>query len=367
MADVVAPILRNHLQTISAGWATSTKMADAAPKLLRESRSVLGGIAPAGILVKGSPGAGNLAQVPWIAFLDPDVTESAQAGIYVVYLWSADAQQLYLCLSQGVTDVAKRHKNEVLPRLKAEAMKVRALIPAEAQGMLNEISLGSKDRLPVQYEAATIAAIRYETKLLPEEAQLRIDLTRFMNLYGVAVSRKRLRLTEDPESWETGLPELDVVERVSEQKIKWNLDFSNDKAKPGGDIFFPVAAGVRRVTRRHVSVLENLRAFLKANGWTTSSPHPFDLEARKPAGIGLLIEVKVIRDEDSAAAVREAIGQLFDYQYAYKNFIGGYTLVAAFSEKPDDYYLALLSSLNIAAWWYDQNAAEWRSEGVSWR
>lgn len=360
------PLLRDHLQAISVGWASSTKMADAAPTLLRESRKVLGGIAPAGILVKGSPGAGNLAQVPWIAFLDPDVTESAQAGIYVVYLWSADAQDLYLCLSQGVTDVANRHKNEVLPRLKAEAMKVRALIPAEADGLLNEISLGSKDRLPVQYEAATIAATSYKTESLPEETTLRRDLSRFMNLYGLAVSRKRLRLTEDPESWETGLPELDVVERVREQKIKWNLDFNNDKAKPGGDIFFPVTAGVRRVTRRHVSVLENLRALLRANGWTTSSPHPFDLEARKPAGIGLLIEVKVIRDGDSASASREAIGQLFDYQYAYKNFIGGYSLVAAFSEKPDDYYLGLLSSLRISAWWYDQNVQEWRSAGVSW-
>jgi hypothetical protein len=254
-----------------------------------------------------------------------------------------------------------------LPRLKAEAKKVRALIPAEAAGMLNEISLGSKDRLPVQYEAATIAAIRYQTDAFPEESQLRIDLARFMNLYSLAVSRKRLRLTEDPEKWETGLPELDVVERISEGKVRWNLNFSNDKDKPGGDIFFPVVAGVRRVTRRHVSVLENLRAFLKDNGWTTSSPHPFDLEARKPAGIGLLIEVKVIRDEDSASAVRESIGQLFDYQYAYKNYIGGYALVAAFSEKPDDYYLELLSSLNISAWWYDQSAQNWRSVGVSWK
>jgi hypothetical protein len=367
MANSAEPILRDHLRLISEGWTASKTMADAAPKLLRESREVLGGLAAAGILVKGSPGAGNLAQVPWIAFLDPDVTESAQAGIYVVYLWSADAKQLYLCLSQGVTDVAKRHKSEVLPRLRTEAMKVRALISDEASGMLNEISLGSKDRLPIQYQAATIAAIEYSTLDFPEETQLRNDLTHFMRLYSLAVSRKRLRLTEDPESWETGLPELDVVERISEQKIKWNLDFSNDKAKPGGDIFFPVSAGIRRVTRRHVSVLESLRSLLKDNGWTTSSPHPFDLEAHKPTGNGLLIEVKVVRDDDSAAAVREAIGQLFDYQYSYRNFIGGHALVAAFSEKPDVHYLGLLSSLSISTWWYDQNAQEWRSEGISWR
>jgi len=341
-------------------------MSDIAPKLLRESREVLGGIAPAGILVKGSPGAGNLAQVPWIAFLDPDVTESAQAGIYVVYLWSADAKQLYLCLSQGVTDFARRHKSEVLPRLKAEAMKVRALISEEAADLLREISLGSNDRLPVQYQAATIAAVEYKTNELPDEVRLRNNLDRFMDLYSLAVTRKRLQLTENPESWETGLPELDVVERISEQKIRWNLNFDNDEAKPGGDIFFPVSAGIRRVTRRHVSVLENLRNMLKSNGWVTSSPHPFDLEAHKSSGIGLLIEVKVIRDEDSAAAVREAIGQLYDYQYSYRNFIGGHALVAAFSEKPDVHYLGLLSSLNISTWWYDKTVQEWRSEGIGW-
>jgi len=365
MAEVIDPILRNHLQAISKGWLASQKMSDDAPRLLRESRTAIGGIAPAGIIVKGSPGAGNLAQVPWIAFFDPDVTETAQRGIYVVYLWSSDAKELYLCLSQGVTDMEKRHKRDVLPRLRGEAKKIRALISKEAEGLLGDISLSSRDRLPVQYEAATIAAIRYQTRSLPEEKALRDDLAMLMSLYGIAVSRKRLRLTENPESWETGLPELDQ-ERIGEPKIKWDLDFNNDNDKPGEDVFFPVAAGVRRVTRRHVSVLKDLRALLKVSGWTTSSPHPFDLEARKKERTGLLIEVKVIRDGDSASAVREAIGQLFDYQYSYKHYVGSYELVAAFSEKPADYYLGLLASLKISSWWYDQSVQRWTSNGIGW-
>ena len=366
MAEISDPILREHLRTISIGWLASKKMSDDAPRLLRESRTLIGGILPAGIKVKGSPGAGNLAQVPWIAFLDPDVTETAQRGIYVVYLWSADAKVLYLCLSQGVTDVEKRHKKDVLPRLRGEAKKIRGLIAKEAEGLLGDISLGSKDRLPIQYEAATIAAIRYETDNLPDEKALRDDLATLMGLYGLAVSRKRLQLTEDPESWETGLPELDE-ERISEPRIKWDLDFSNDNDKPGDDVFFPVPAGVRRVTRRHVSVLKDLRILLKNCGWTTSSPHPFDLEARKAGRTGLLIEVKVIRDGDSASAVREAIGQLFDYQYAYKHSIGNYELIAAFSERPAEYYLGLLANLNISSWWYDQNVQGWANSGVGWK
>ena len=365
MAEGNNSILRNHLEAISNGWLAAQKMSDDAPRLLRDSRTAIGGIAPAGIIVKGSPGAGNLAQVPWIAFFDPDVTETAQRGIYVVYLWSSDTKELYLCLSQGVTDMEKRHKKDVLPRLRGEAKKIRALISKEAEGLLVDISLGSKDRLPVQYEAATIAAIRYQAQTLPAEKALRDDLAKLLILYGLAVSRKRLRLTEDPESWETGLPELDQ-ERISEPKIKWELDFDNDNDKPGEDVFFPVPAGIRRVTRRHVSVLKDLRALLKVSGWSTSSPHPFDLEARKKERTGLLIEVKVIRDGDSASAVREAIGQLFDYQYSYKHLVGGYDLVAAFSEKPGDHYLALLASLKISAWWYDQNVQSWKSDGITW-
>ena len=159
-SETTAPDLRSHLLTISQKWPTSVSMSDPAPLLLRASKDLLSRLAPAGFQVKGSAGAGNLAQVPWIAFLDPDVTESAQEGIYVVYLWSVDADSLYLCLSQGVTDVAKKHKANVLPRLRSEAAKIRALISSESVDLLSKISLGSKDRLPFQYEAATIAAIK---------------------------------------------------------------------------------------------------------------------------------------------------------------------------------------------------------------
>jgi hypothetical protein len=341
-------------------------MSDPAPSLLRASRETLALVAPAGYKVKGSAGAGNLAQVPWIAFLDPDVTESAQRGIYVVYLWSVDASTLFLCLSQGVTDVEKKHKSNVLTRLRSEADKIRSLVSEECVDLLADIQLGSSDRLPVQYEAATIAAIGYKTNNLPSEEQLRTDLARMASIYGQAVGRKRSRLTEDPEAWEAGLPELQVVERVSEKKLKWNLNFGNDSSKPGGDVFFPIKAGVRRVTRRHVAVLESLRGLLKESGWTTSSPHPFDLEARRPDGRCLLIEVKVIRENDIAGASREAIGQLLDYQFAYREFVGGHTLVAAFSDRIDDHYRELLKSLGISVWWYDPANTKWQAYGQDW-
>jgi 5-methylcytosine-specific restriction enzyme A len=41
----------------------------------------------AGLLVVGSAGAGNWAEVPWVSVFDPVVTDSATRGYYVVYLF----------------------------------------------------------------------------------------------------------------------------------------------------------------------------------------------------------------------------------------------------------------------------------------
>lgn len=42
----------------------------------------------------GSPGKGNWSTVPWVAIFDPSITEAAERGFYVVYLFSADMKRL---------------------------------------------------------------------------------------------------------------------------------------------------------------------------------------------------------------------------------------------------------------------------------
>ena len=55
---------------------------------------------------KSSPGQHNRwSDVPWIAFLDPNITTSTQNGYYVVYLFSVDKKTVSLCLAQGITSV----------------------------------------------------------------------------------------------------------------------------------------------------------------------------------------------------------------------------------------------------------------------
>jgi hypothetical protein len=55
--------------------------------------------------VAGSPGKGNWAETPWVAVFDRLVTETAQRGYYIVYLFRRDGQAVWLSLGQGTTEV----------------------------------------------------------------------------------------------------------------------------------------------------------------------------------------------------------------------------------------------------------------------
>lgn len=57
--------------------------------------------------IKGSCGASNKAEIPWIGIFNKNITTSAQYGIYVVYLFCADMSGFYLCLGQGITNFEK--------------------------------------------------------------------------------------------------------------------------------------------------------------------------------------------------------------------------------------------------------------------
>ncbi len=70
---------------------------------LKELRERLKQTCPPGYYVRVSGSGFSLPVVPWVAILDPDQTKTAQEGIYIVYLYSADLSRLYLSLNQGFT------------------------------------------------------------------------------------------------------------------------------------------------------------------------------------------------------------------------------------------------------------------------
>jgi hypothetical protein len=51
--------------------------------------------------IHSSCGQGKRAEIPWVAVFYKDLSESAQKGYYIVYLFRADGTGVYLSLNQG--------------------------------------------------------------------------------------------------------------------------------------------------------------------------------------------------------------------------------------------------------------------------
>lgn len=51
---------------------------------------------PVGLRILTSGSGQSLPLVAWIALLDPDVTTTAQDGLYLVYLYAADGKSVFL-------------------------------------------------------------------------------------------------------------------------------------------------------------------------------------------------------------------------------------------------------------------------------
>ena len=60
---------------------------------------------PFELTVKASVGQGVWAAVPWLAFFDPLVTDTATRGYYVVYLINPQDQTITLSMNQGTTEI----------------------------------------------------------------------------------------------------------------------------------------------------------------------------------------------------------------------------------------------------------------------
>ena len=124
----------------------------------------------------------SLPLVAWIALLDPAVTTTAQDGLYLVYLFDAAAQRVYLSMNQGVTQHlpgrsrAKARRADELAALVTISADTAALRTALAATLLPisqaGIELGTPAFLGAAYTAGNIAAVRYTLDELPAEPEL---------------------------------------------------------------------------------------------------------------------------------------------------------------------------------------------------
>jgi hypothetical protein len=199
--------------------------------------------------VRGSTGMGSVADVPWVGVFPRSERASAQEGYYPVYLFKADGAAVYLSLLCGTENLPIR------------AVRKRAFDLRNAVGPQHDlavsIDLGSKSERPRKYEAATAFAVRYEAGSIPEDAVLRHDLERLLDLRSAAA--------------EVGL-EFGAVE-PQHLVLKWSPDrearsvaMARAIADEHGSVWWasPGGAGSAAMTETRITALQAQLADLRA-------------------------------------------------------------------------------------------------------
>lgn len=348
--------LRDFFNEVATTYDYSAPMSHPTQLLLRRADEPLQEHIPAGFLLIGSGGHGQPTFTPWVGFFDPDETESPQEGIYVVYLFSSDLSRLTLTLNQGEERLRHAYGDkEARNRLAQDAAAIRAELPHRAlTAFETQIDLGpSEGARQKAYKAANIVATRYDTSNFPREEQLRNDLSTFLDLYGQAINAKQHLLLASPGSL--------AAPGATQTTVAPNADPLRDfKPKDDSD-YVAHLSGKRLVkSRRHERLVRQYGEWAAEHGFTPiTSEHPKDLVLRVE-GAEYLAEAKVVRSGNVTHAVREAIGQLFTYQFfLYPNESPG--LVALFSEPLGDAYVEFLQSHAVIVVWHDGRT--WRGSG----
>lgn len=188
--------LQQLLKEITEKWTTAKTQPFTNHPLAKKFRNefvasvkeVVAEVNPA-LIVKGSVGAGNWANVPWLSVLDPDLTQTTQDGIYPVYLFKADGSGVYLSLNQGTTNPAKKlGKRKASLRARDFARTVRGQVQDLDQWGALEIDLSATSPLGKSYEVPNIIAKYYPANSIPPSTTLKKDLIEILRIYEKAKS-----------------------------------------------------------------------------------------------------------------------------------------------------------------------------------
>ncbi len=134
-------------------------------------------------VVKASPGAGVWASVPWLAILNPAITNTTQSGVYPVYLFRADGTGVYLSLGFGTTDLQQKFGTA---GAREQAFILRNTIRSNDKRLEAwdaSIALNSNTALGRSYEWASAGAKFYAIEQLPDDNALKNDLVEILDIY----------------------------------------------------------------------------------------------------------------------------------------------------------------------------------------
>ncbi|MBO9479194.1 DUF3578 domain-containing protein [Shimia sp. R11_0] len=146
---------------------------------------------PYDLELKASVGQSQWASVPWLAFFDPIITDTATRGFYVVYLINPQTEEIVLSLNQGTTEVYEEFgENErgrkILAR-RASEMTDRVADYANKFDIA-PIDLGTDAKLPAGYQAGHAFGRVYNANSIDADGFYN-DLENMLEAYRALVDR----------------------------------------------------------------------------------------------------------------------------------------------------------------------------------
>jgi hypothetical protein len=246
------------------------------PRLIDES-----GIADLG--VEGRDGTGLKTEIPWTRAYSESRSPSATEGWYIVYLFSAKGDRVYLSINQGTTrwdgrEYRSRPKSELDARV-SWARQLLSQMPGYPGAWIRDVQLNSSRKLGRGYEWGNVVAAEYALDSLPSDAELEDDLVTAARWLGAIYTASDNALNLPGEAG----PELADAQTA--------IELNAGKARRGGQGFRLSTAEKRAVEQRAVDVVT---AHLVALGFAVTDVglrESFDLDARK-SGEKLKVEVK---------------------------------------------------------------------------
>jgi 5-methylcytosine-specific restriction protein A len=185
--------------------------------LMHEARDAvinLSGIDVSKYKVEGSAGAGNWAEVPWIAVFDKDITTSATKGYYIVYLFRADMTGVYLSLNQGWTfykDTYGVRNGKIKIKSISEGWQ-RILASSLSDFNFDDIDLRCQNTLGKGYELGHICGKFYPSNNIPNNNVLVNDLHNMIGVY-----RELKGHMPDYRDTQKTINEIETIKAVEEE------------------------------------------------------------------------------------------------------------------------------------------------------
>lgn len=189
------PLLRDVLTSVFASYETERRgplKGNLFARQFREdaTKAISAIVERLDLHIEASVGQGNWADVPWIGIFNPESTNSARSGVYVVYLFSRDLRSVYLCQGQGVTRVKEEFGRAQLAELSRRAQLMQSRVPEfNTRFAKGPIELGGTTALAKSYDGAVAYFRKYDATSLPPADELDSDLTEMVRAYDLLLAR----------------------------------------------------------------------------------------------------------------------------------------------------------------------------------